>query len=247
MIRSTPFCTTTKETDTSTQTPLTAYQIMQKIRELEALPFLDDCRFSNSNEQKWFNEFLDKKLTGDALSKKVGKLELKNSRAPVEVPRFSKEEVLECTEKWVKDYIIGMNLCPYANGFNNRRSTHVVQTLGLFAPTEYINLHAQHLLAEKEVVVKLFVFPARANYTGFAQMFDYMNRTEGIQGMIESNMLKMDMFHPDAINPYYLDGKIPCSILILSVNNSQVHLSAFTSDTLPLIFSEPACVLCLKY
>ena len=132
---------------------------------------------------------------------------MKNSRAPVESPRFSKEEILECTEKWIKDYIIGMNLCPYASGFANKRSVHVVQTLGLFAPTEYINLHAQHLLAEKDVVVKLFVFPARANYKGFAEMFEFMNRTEGIQGIIESNSIKMDMFHPDALSPYFLDGE----------------------------------------
>ena len=49
---------------------MTAYQIMQKIRELEALPFLDDCRFSNSNEQKWFNEFLDKNVDDKKLLEK---------------------------------------------------------------------------------------------------------------------------------------------------------------------------------
>ena len=204
----TPFSTSIKEADTTTQIPQTAYQIMQKIRELEALPFLHDCRSSNSKEQTWFNEYLDKKLTGEALSKKVNKLEIKNSRSPFETPRFSSEQVLDSTEKWIKEYIIGMNLCPYASGYANKRSVHVVQTFGLFAPTEYIKLHAQHLLAEKEVVVKLFIFPARGNYTAFTEMFDFMTRTEGLDELIQGNSIKMDMFHPDALSPYFLDGEI---------------------------------------
>ena len=244
----TPFSTSIKEADSTAQISQTAYQIMQKIRELEALPFLHDCRSSNSKEQKWFNEYLDKKLTGEALSKKVNKLEVKNSRSPLETPRFSSAQVLDCTEKWIKEYIIGMNLCPYASGYANKRSVHIVQTFGLFAPTEYVKLHAQHLLAEKEVVVKLIIFPARVNYTAFTEMFDFMTRTEGLDNLIQSDLIKMDMFHPDALSPYFLDGEIdlPTPYLYLCSDCACLpsYFSKYWKRYISLSVTWILCVMC---
>lgn len=188
---------------------LSPYQLMQKIRGVEAVPSFSQRRVGNASEQKWFNQFLDKEITEAQLIDKVNKLEEKNTLAKPQAPLFTDEIAISATEKWIKECIVGMGLCPYAATFEKRRTLHVVQTLGIFVPTEYIALHAYHLLAEREVAVKLIIFPNRGNYIAFQEMFDFVTQTEAVRKLIEDGLIKIDMFHPKAENPLYLEGKIP--------------------------------------
>jgi hypothetical protein len=199
------FCTK-KEIKEDIESPLTAYELVKKIKGIESLPAFNDKRRSNTSEQVWFNQFLDKKLTEEELFAKVNKLEAKNKRALPEPLLVTNEQVVATTEKWIKEYIVGMNLCPYASRFENKRTIHVTQSLGLFIPSEYVSLHIQHLAVESDTVVKLIVFPSRTNYEQFVEMFNFIALSDTVKELINSGRIKMDIFHPTSVNPYYTAG-----------------------------------------
>ena len=200
-----PFSSTNETSERLTS--LTPYQLMQKIRGVEAVPSFSQRRIGNASEQKWFNQYLDKEITEEQLIEKVNKLEEKNKLAKLQALLFTNEQAISATEKWIKECIVGMNLCPYASAFEGRQTLHVAQTLGLFVPSEYVTLHAQHLVVEREVSVKLIIFPNRGNYIAFQEMFEFMTQTESLRIMLEEGHIKMDMFHPKAENPLYLEGE----------------------------------------
>jgi Protein of unknown function (DUF1415) len=199
------FCSK-KEIKEDIETPLTAYELMKKIKGIESLPAFNDKRRSNTSEQLWFNQFLDKKLTEEELFAKVNKLEAKNKRALPEPLLVTNEQVVATTEKWIKEYIVGMNLCPYASRFENKRTIHVTQSLGLFIPSEYVSLHVQHLAVEGDTAVKLIVFPSRIDYEQFVEMFNFIALSDTVKELINSGRIKMDIFHPTSVNPYYTAG-----------------------------------------
>lgn len=199
------FCTK-KEIKGDIDAPQTAYELLKKIKEVEALPSLNDRRRSNASEQLWFNEYLDKKISEEELFIKVNKLEAKNKRAIPEPLLVTNDQVVAATEKWIKEYIVGMNLCPYASRFENKRTIHVAQTLGLFIPSEYVSLHVQHLAVDNDSVVKLIVFPSRVNYQQFVEMFNFITLSDTVKELVNSGRIKMDLFHPKAVNPFYSEG-----------------------------------------
>lgn len=201
------FCTK-REIKGDKEAPQTAYELMKKIKEIEFMPAFNDKRKSNSSEQIWFNQFLDKKITEEELFTKVNKLEAKNKRALQEPLLVTNVQVVATTEKWITEYIVGMNLCPYASRFDNKRTIHVSQSLGLFIPTEYVSLHVQHLAAESDTAVKLIVFPNRVNYEQFVEMFNFITLSDTVKEFVNSGRIKMDIFHPKDVNPHFTAGTV---------------------------------------
>ena len=116
--------------------------------------------------------------------------------------------MINSTERWINDFIIAMGLCPYASGgFEKKRSIHASQTTGLFIASEWIDLHAQHLVAEKEIVTKLLIFHNRTNYENFKDMCDILSKSPVMNNLIENQMIKMAIFHPKALNSLYMEGE----------------------------------------
>jgi hypothetical protein len=126
----------------------TASSLLSAINELEASPSFKDCHPSNSMELDWFEQYILDEISQPQLLTNANKLREASKKRSIVVPEFSDEQVINSTEKWVQDMIIGLNLCPFAKGFESKRSMHVIQSTGLFVPAEYIDLLAQHLLAE---------------------------------------------------------------------------------------------------
>lgn len=199
---------TKKEIKDDIETPQTAFELMKKIKGIESLPAFNDKRKSNSSEQLWFNQFLDQKLSEEELFAKVNKLETKNKRALPEPLLVTNDQVVATTEKWIQEYIVGLNLCPYASRFEKKRTIHVTQSLGLFIPSEYVSLHVQHLAVESDTAVKLIVFPSRVNYEQFVEMYNFIILSDTVKDLINSGRIKLDIFHPKAVNPYYAAGTI---------------------------------------
>lgn len=81
---------------------------MKRIRELEALPSFSDSRANLLNEQIWFKECMDGKITQELLVEKVKALEKKNLKTRgMQIAEYTGEEVIKATEKWLKEFIIG--------------------------------------------------------------------------------------------------------------------------------------------
>ena len=194
---------------TNINATLTPYQLLRKIKDLELSSTFTDSNSNLFNEQKWFNEFLDNKITKEQLIAKIKNLEKRNEKRGTQSAKYTNEEVILGTEKWIKEFIIGMNLCPFASKFQNkdRQTIHVTQTTGLFVASEWVDLHAQHTVSEKEIVTKILVFPNRPNFTNFTDMCDHIKKSPGMGSLLENQQIKMMIFHPKALNPLYLDGK----------------------------------------
>lgn len=202
------YFTTLENPTVGTRSQESPYQLMKRIKDVELLtPFAD----SNSNlfsEQKWVRQFLANEISEYQLIEKTKKLEKKNNYRRDQSAKFTDVEVMNGTEQWMKDFIIGMGLCPYASGgFNSRKSIEVSQTTGLFIASEWIDLHAQHLIAEKEIVTKLLVFPNRPNYENFKEMCDLVFKSPVMAYLIENQLVKIAVFHPKALNPLYMEGE----------------------------------------
>jgi hypothetical protein len=54
--------------------------------------------------------------------------------------------------------------------------------------------------------VKLIVFPSRTNYEQFVEMFNFIALSDTVKELINSGRIKMDIFHPTSVNPYYTAG-----------------------------------------
>ena len=184
------------------------YQLMKRIKDVELLSSFSDSNPNLLYEQRWVQDFLKNQITEEQLIEKTKKLEKKNNHLRDQSTKFTDTEVIKSTERWLNDFIIAMGLCPYASGgFEKKRSIHASQTTGLFIASEWIDLHAQHLVAEKEIVTKLLIFHNRTNYENFKDMCDILSKSPVMNNLIENQMIKMAIFHPKAVNSLYMEGE----------------------------------------
>ena len=189
----------------------TPYQLLNRIRTLEDTPQFSDSRTNLSNEQKWFNEFLHDTLSKDDLVEKLRVQEKKNNKNRGESSAmYTDSEVLQATESWLREFIIGMKICPFSSGFREKTALHICQSTGLFLVSEWVDVHAQHLSINKELVSKLLVLPNRAGYSNFVDMIEHLKQSPIMISLLESESIKIAIFHPKALNPMYLDGKYFC-------------------------------------
>ena len=183
------------------------YQLMKRIKDVELIPSFSDSNPNLLSEQRWVQDFLKNEITEEELIERTKNLEKKNNHRRDQSTKFTDSEVIKSTERWIKDFIIAMGLCPYASGgFEKKRSIHASQTTGLFIASEWIDLHAQHLVVEKEMVTKLLVFHNRTNYDNFKDMCDILGKSPVMNNLIENQIIKMAIFHPKSLNSLYMEG-----------------------------------------
>lgn len=110
------------------------------------------------------------------------------------------EQIIQSTERWVRDFVVRRNLCPFASKY--RRSIHVINLKNDASNEDckaHVKDHILHLIADDQLQVstKLLVFPQErlSEWKEFEKLADSVQHfcgTDGIPG------IEIVPFHPKA-------------------------------------------------